>query len=129
MGSHDVSDVLDGADPIELERQGWRALATSGQAAAAFYRDVLDVNVAMLLPGGTMLEDRETVIRSMSGPPWSDYQLDDVRALTLTDDVSVVTYGVTAQRARAPRYSALINSTYVRRPDGWKLAVHQQTPH
>ncbi len=129
MGSHEASDDLHGADPVELERRGWQALATSSHAAAAFYRDVLDANVAMLLPGGTMLDDRESVIRSMSGPPWSDYRLEDVRSLTLTGDVSVVIYGVTAQRARGPRYSALINSTYVRRSDGWKLAVHQQTPH
>lgn len=118
----------DDADPIELEQRGWRALATSGEAAAAFYRSVLDERIAMLLPGGTLLDAREDVIGSMSGPPWSEYRLDEVRALPLTDEVQVVTYRATATRDAMPRYSALINSTYVRRDDGWKLAVHQQTP-
>ncbi len=82
----------------------------------------------MLLPGGVVVDNRDDVIRSMSGPPWSDYHLDEVRTRSLTGDVSVVTYRATAQRDGAQRYSALINSTYVRRADGWKLAVHQQTP-
>ena len=128
MRPNDVHDVPEDADPLELEERGWQALATSGEAAAAFYRSVLDVEVAMLLPGGFMLDNRDDVIRSMSGPPWSDYHLDEVRTRSLTGDVSVVTYRAIAQRDGAQRYSALINSTYVRRADGWKLAVHQQTP-
>ena len=39
-----------------------------------------------------------------------------------------MTYGVVAQRDGAEEYSALIASTYVRRDEGWRLAVHQQTP-
>ena len=126
----DATDVRHGAaaDPIALERQGWQALSTSGAAAVAFYRDVLDDRPLMLLPGGTVLSDSATVLQAMSGPPWSHYALDDLRAIDLTESVSAVTYGVTAQRAGAPDYSALVASTYVRRPAGWRLAVHQQTP-
>ena len=52
----------------------------------------------MLLPGGVVVDNRDDVIRSMSGPPWSDYHLDEVRTRSLTGDVSVVTYRATAQR-------------------------------
>ena len=39
----------------------------------------------------------------------------------------VVTYAVVAERD-GREYSALVSSVYVRRPDGWRLVLHQQTP-
>jgi hypothetical protein len=64
---------------------------------------------------------------SQSGPPWSSYELQDLRALQPTPDTAVVIYGVVAERD-AQEYSALMSSVYVRREDGWKLTFHQQTP-
>jgi Domain of unknown function (DUF4440) len=113
---------------IGLEEQGWRALATSGEAAAHFYHQVLDDNPVMVLPGGMMLDDREVIIRSMSGQPWSAYELFGVRAFQPTADTGIVVYGATASRSDGAAYSAFMASTYVRRPDGWRLALHQQTP-
>jgi len=45
-------------------------------------------------------------------------------------DAAVVAYSAVARRAGAGAepYSALISSVYVRRHDGWKLTLHQQTP-
>ncbi len=40
----------------------------------------------------------------------------------------VVAYTAHARRAGVPEYHALVNSTYRRTTDGWRLAVHQQTP-
>ena len=110
-----------------LERDGWDALSTSGEAARAFYEHVLDERVVMLLPGGAVLDDRDVIVDSMSGQPWSGFSLEDVRSLPLTADTGVVTYGVVATRD-GQEYSALMSSLYVRREDGWKLAFHQQTP-
>jgi hypothetical protein len=115
-------------DPIELEKQGWRALATGGAEAAAFYDEVLADDVVMLLPGGLVLDDRAQILESMSGPPWSTYVLEDLRELRPAPDVAVVHYGVVAQRGSPPPYHALVASTYVRGPDGWRLVLHQQTP-
>ena len=120
--------MIAGADPIELERLGWQALATSGAAATQFYTEVLDDGATMLLPGGTALTGRESILQAMSGQPWSQYRLEEMHASALTDDVVVVIYGVTAERTGSPPYSALISSTYARRPRGWKLTLHQQTP-
>lgn len=112
---------------IELERAGWEALSTGGAKAASHYAEVLAPEVLFLLPGGTVLDDRGTVIHSMSGAPWSSHDLFDERVVELSKDCAMVAY-----RARAVRddveYSALISSTYVRRELDWKLAVHQQTP-
>ena len=114
-------------DLAELERQGWTALSSDGASARAFYERVLDDRVVMLLPGGMVLDDRAQIVESMSGAPWSRHTLEDVRAVQLTDDTGIVTYGVVAARDDA-EYSALMSSVYVRREGRWRLAFHQQTP-
>ena len=113
---------------IELEERGWQALSSDAEAATEFYDRVLDDAVVMLLPGGMRLDDRDTVLRSMGGAPWSAYRLEEPSVHRLGEDTAVVAYGVVAERAGSPAYSALISSTYVRRDDGWKLAFHQHTP-
>lgn len=112
---------------IGLEHDGWEALSSSGEAARAFYERVLDRSVVMFLPGGMVLDDRAAIIDSMSGSPWSSYELEDVRCVQPTPDTGVVAYGVVARR-ESVEYSALMSSFYVRREDGWKLTFHQQTP-
>lgn len=112
----------------ELEQAGWRALSTDGAAAHAFYDRVLDDDVTMLLPGGLVLTDRSAALRSMSGAPWDEYALADLRDTSPTPDTALVTYGVTARRGDTT-YAALVGSLYVRRTDGWRLTFHQQTPH
>ncbi len=111
-----------------LEERGWQALSSTGAAAAAFYQGVLDETAVMLLPGGMLLDDRAAIIDSVSAQPWSSYQLHGLRVFQLTPGAGMVVYEATAEREGDPPYSALVSSLYVRRPDGWKLAVHQQTP-
>ncbi len=110
-----------------LERQGWDALSSDGETARAFYDEVLDERVVMLLPGGKVLDDRATIVESMSGQPGTAYALDGMRTFRPTADTGVVTYGAVAERD-GQQYSALMSSIYVRRNDGWKLVFHQQTP-
>jgi hypothetical protein len=112
---------------IQLERAAWKALSTSGEAATAFYEEVLAKEVLMLLPGGMVIDDRSQVIDSMSGPPWTSFEMSDERVLTLTDTTAVVAYKATATRDDF-EYTALFNSTYVRESGTWHLALHQQTP-
>lgn len=116
------------ADLLALERSGWDALSTSGDAAARFYDENLDTEVLMLLPGGIVLDDREEVVESMRGAPWSAFELSDERVLELSDESAVVAYRATAQRDGGDPYTALFNSTYVRKDGRWLLVVHQQTP-
>ncbi len=113
---------------VDMEEQGWRALATDPRTATEFYEQVLDDDVVMLLPGGLRMTDRATVVASMGGAPWASYRLEEPRVHALGADAAVVTYGVVAQRDGSPPYSALISSSYVRRAGGWRLAIHQQTP-
>jgi hypothetical protein len=112
---------------ITLERQGWDALSTGGDAARTFYESVLDARPVMLLPGGMVLDDRATIVESMSGAPWNHYVLDGEHCQRPTADTGLVTYGAVAERD-SNRYSALMSTLYVRRENGWKLVFHQQTP-
>ena len=82
----------------------------------------------MLLPGGMVLDDRGDVIESMSGSPWTSFELSDERVFELGEGSAVVAYRATAQREGGEPYTALFNSTYVREDGAWRLAVHQQTP-
>ena len=112
---------------IALEEQGWEALSSDGETARVFYERVLDRSVVMILPGGLTLDDRAVIIDSMSGQPWSSYELADLRSFQPTEDTAVVTYGVVAERD-SQAYSALMSSLYVLRDGEWKLTFHQQTP-
>ncbi len=113
---------------LELERAGWEALTTSGEAATRFYADHLARDVLMLLPGGMVIDDRDRVIESMGGAPWTSYELSDERVLELGAGGVVVAYRATARRNEAV-YTAIFSSTYMREEEGdWKLVVHQQTP-
>lgn len=121
--------IVDAAEELlQLERAGWEALSTSGEAASRFYAENLAADVLMLLPGGMVLDDREAVIESMSGSPWTSFELSDERVLKLGEGAALATYRATAQREGAEPYTALFNSTYVLQEGTWRLAVHQQTP-
>lgn len=112
---------------LDLEHRGWEALSKSGEAAAAFYDEVLADEVLMLFPGGMVMDDRDEIIASMSGPPWESYEITAEWAIPLGEDAAVVAYRAVAVR-QGDQYEALFNSTYVRTGESWKLAFHQQTP-
>lgn len=112
---------------IQLEKDAWQALSTSGEAATSFYDEVLAEEVMILLPGGVVIDDRAKVVASMSGDPWESFEISDERVLELTDSVAVLAYRVTATR-HGQEYNALLSSTFVREDGAWRMAVHQQTP-
>jgi hypothetical protein len=114
-------------DLTKLERAGWRALSEDGSAARRFYDEVLDEAVVMLLPGGLTITGRDAALESMSGAPWDESRLAELRVARPTSDTGLVTYRAEARRDSLD-YAALIASLYARRPDGWRLVFHQQTP-
>jgi hypothetical protein len=112
---------------VDLEHAGWRALATGGHEAARFYDGVLAERIVMLLPGGTVIDDRAQAVHAMSGAPWDEHDLGPELVLPLGTDGIALTYRATARRGDTV-YTALFNSTYVRVDATWRLALHQQTP-
>ena len=115
-------------DLLELERAAWEALCAGGDAAVAYYDKVLAKDVLMLFPGGMVIDDREQVVDSMRG------EVDLVRhhrGAGVRPDARQCRPGVSRgglAPGDADEYNALLNSTYVREGDEWRLALHQQTP-
>ena len=115
-------------DLLVLEERGWEALSAGGEAAGAFYRDVLADGAIMLFPGGLVVQGRDNILPTMGGPPWTSYRMTDQQVHALGPDAGVVTYRVVASREGQATYEALISTVYVRVADAWRLKLHQQTP-
>ncbi len=112
---------------VALEHQAWQALSQG--TGADFYERTLTPDALMVFPFGLL--DREATIASLhDAPPWTSYQIDDPRVITLTDASAVLTYTATAQRADDAPYLARMTTVFVREPgsDDWLTAFHQQTP-
>ena len=111
---------------LTLEEKGWKALATDQKTARAFYAEVLHDDALMLFPGGMRLEGKDAILAALAAQPWQRYDLSETQVIDL-GDAGVLVYRVTAVRAGAQPYTALVSSTYAREDDGWRLIVHQQT--
>jgi hypothetical protein len=110
-----------------LEKEGWNALATSTEAATAFYESVLAADARMLLPGGLQLDGKDAILEALAAQPWSSFELHDLHEIDLGSEARALTYRVTAQRGEQD-YEALISSIYMQTEGHWRLALHQQTP-
>lgn len=114
---------------IELERQGWEALA-SGRGAE-FYGRVMTEDAIVVVPG--MVLDRAQTLASWEGvAPWSQYRFSNERVLPLGTGAFLVTYEINASRpGDEPPYHAQLTSVYVvvaaSDAEDWRLAFHQQT--
>jgi hypothetical protein len=112
---------------LTLEHESWQARASDRDARRAFYRTLLADNVLLLLPGGVVIDDRTEALARLSGEAWDWFLLSDERVVLLNQSSAVVAYGASTWR-RGQRYTALVNSTYSRDEQGWKLVIRQQTP-
>jgi hypothetical protein len=73
--------------------------------------------------------ERERIAATASTPGrWRDLRISNRHFLAPAEGVVQISYRADVQRFDGQPYSALIGSTYVRRPDGWKLAAHQHSP-
>ena len=113
---------------VELETAGWHALSTGPEEATAFYAGVLAQEPVVMLTNGLRITDRDQIIGSMGGPPWSAFEIIEPQENYLGPDVGVLTYKVRADRDGTP-YTALLSSVYAREGGEWKLALHQHTPY
>ncbi len=113
---------------VALETEGWHALSTGPAEATAFYSRVLAREPVILLTGGLRITDRNQIVESMGGPPWSAFEIIDPQETYPGSDVGILTYKVRADRDGTP-YTALLSSVYAREDGEWKLALHQHTPY
>jgi hypothetical protein len=112
---------------LEFEHAGWRALCEG--TGAVFYAAAMPEDGRMIVVGGMSLGRDETVAALNDAPPWSGYEIDEPRLLGLGEGAAVLLYRGRAWRTDdGTSLDALMASTYVRTPEGWRLALYQQTP-
>ena len=80
----------------------------------------------MVFPGVVMTKS-EAIGAIRSAPPWSRYELRDVR-VAQDGDVATVTYEAVAWRGDDAPYRAVMSSTYLWREARWRLFLHPQSP-
>lgn len=119
------TDLLE--ELLRLERRGWDSLCAG--TGADFYGSLMTDDGVMVLAHGFAL-DRAAVVASLDdAPPWSGYEISDARLVGTGPGGAALCYTGTAHRdGAASVFRALMSSVYVRREDGWRLALYQQTP-
>jgi hypothetical protein len=106
---------------LRIEDHFW----TGGPEAYRKYADEQCL-VAFSELAGVM--SRDDIAKSAERGRWTDVSLERKGVAELSDTSAVVTYECKAKRKDGQPYHALVSSGYVKRPEGWKLAFHQQTP-
>ncbi len=120
------TDQVELVELVELEHDGWQALCTGGEAGAEHYAAVMTSDAVMVLADGSV-RDRASVISSLrDSPSWDTYSIDDPSVVRVSDDVLALIYRATGRRGDS-EFSGVLASLYVRSPEGWRLALHQQT--
>jgi hypothetical protein len=89
------------------------------------YAVTLTHDALVVVPGAVL--DRTACIAAMDASPgWDEAHLDEPR-LVAAGEVATVVYEFRGRRG-GDWYVATLASTYRRTADGWRLALHQQTP-
>jgi len=110
---------------LDLERRGWDSLCDG--TGSAFYGALMTEDATMVLATGEVL-GRDEVVDTLSGaPPWGSYSLSDVR-LVMAGAGAALAYTGSAGREGGEPCVAAVASVYVVTDDGWRLALHTQTP-
>ena len=111
------------------DRQLWRLETQFRLAGADFYERTLCADALMVFPPPAGVLDRAATLESVRGARWRTVSI-DARHLEMPDsNVAVLAYVARAERGEAESaYVAQCSSTYVLGADGWRLALHHQTP-
>jgi hypothetical protein len=120
MGLSQVTDEL-----LEFEHAGWKSLCDG--TGDTFYGGIMTDDAVMVLANG-MVMDRDTVTSALGeSPPWSRYDIDDVRLIQISQDTAALVYTGRGWRGESEPFVGAMSSVYHRTGDGWKLALYQQS--
>jgi hypothetical protein len=111
---------------IEIERTMW---TNNAEIYEAGY-----LSDAVLIFPGVGRIDRSTAVNAIreenrQGHAWAEVKFEDERVLDVGVGIVLLTYKAHARWNYEERASSTLCSTlYVRTGDGWRIALHQQTP-
>jgi predicted GH43/DUF377 family glycosyl hydrolase len=110
---------------LALEEGFWRAAGRRDAYAAHLADEAVHV-----FPGWGVTTDNERVLQAVETvEPWETFSIDDPRLVELGEGAAALVYTAHARRAGQDEYVAAMTSVYRRAANGWKLVIHQQTPH
>lgn len=111
---------------LELEHAGWQSL--SDGTGDEFYGRVMTDGALMVLANG-MVMDRDAVTAALGeSPPWTRYEIDDPKLVTIDGDTAALVYQGTGYREGSDEpFVGAMSSVYTRSTSGWRLALYQQT--
>jgi hypothetical protein len=86
--------------------------------------------VLTVFPQPVGVLDRQATVESIeSADRWKNVAFANEHCITPAEGTAILACTVEADRGdRGTDYSAQCSSTYVPTSDGWRLAMHQQTP-
>lgn len=95
----------------------------------AYYREHVDRSclVAFTEMSGLM-SNRDLAATAKDGQRWKNLEIEGRGLVRPTDDIAILTYEATAERATGEPHHAIVSTGYVKRDDGWKMMFHSQTP-
>ncbi|MGD9998276.1 MAG: nuclear transport factor 2 family protein [Ilumatobacteraceae bacterium] len=121
----DDQQTLD--DLLDLERQGWRSLCE--QTGDDFYGKVMTDDAVMVLANGQVMTRDDVVGALGQAPPWSSFDLSDVRLVRAgVDSAAIVYVGSATRETGGEPFVAAMTSVYTTVDGEWKLVLYQQTP-
>ena len=109
------------SDLLKIEDNFW----TGGPEA---FRQHVDQQCLVAFSEMAGVMSREDIAKTAESGRWRDVSLNAKGLVNMSDTAAVITYECHAKRKDGEPYRALVSSGYVKRPGGWKLAFHQQTP-
>jgi hypothetical protein len=107
-------------DLMAIEEQFW----TGGPEAFQRHTDDQCLVVFKEMAG---VMSKADIAKTAEKGRWKDVQPRLKGMTKLSADSIIISYECTAKRKSGEPYHALVSSGYRKRPDGWKLAFHQQT--
>ena len=108
-------------DLLAIETQFW----TGGPEA---FQRHSDDNCLVVFTEMAGVMAKADIAKTAEKGRWTDVRPALKGMAKLADDSVIISYECTAKRKNGEPYHALVSSGYRKRPDGWKLAFHQQTP-
>lgn len=108
-------------DLLAIEQRFW----TGGPDV---YRQHADVDCLVVFTEMAGVMANEDIAKTAEEGRWKDVAMTPKGVTELSNVSAVIAYECTATREDGRPYHAMVSSGYVKRPDGWKLAFHQQTP-
>jgi len=106
---------------LETERRFWTGGPEVYEAHAAPECLVVFTELAGVMTNAD-------IAKTVEKGRWKDVEIAPKGLLQPSHDTAIVAYECRARRKDGVPYHAVVSSGYVKRPDGWKLAFHQQTP-